>query len=145
MTPLLQEQKNIATIHAILEDEVRGDVAAALDKMTADYSMTWVLKKKNGALFPTVTGATIRESMKEAYEIKGREYKIQNIVAQGNVVIAEMIESYPDPEKPNMVYRTPQVIVWEFEGGKIKTGRHYCDPHVSYLGLSEEEIKKIYK
>ena len=43
------------------------------------------------------------------------------------------------------VYRTPLVIVLEMEKGKIKKGRHYCDPDLSYLYLTEKQIKKVYK
>ncbi len=139
------EQKNIDTIHRILDDEIRGDTAAALEKMAEDYAMTWVYKRRDGTLFPRVDGAQVRAAMKDVYVIKGREYKIRRIIAQGDVVMAEMIESYPDEEKPDIVYRTPMVIVWEFEDGKIKRGRHYCDPQLAYLNLSEGDIKKMYE
>jgi len=33
------------------------------------------------------------------------------------------------------------VIVWEFEDGKIKTGRHYGDPQLSYLELTKNRSK----
>ena len=83
-------------------------------------------------------------NLKEVYAIKGREYKIKHLISEGDVVIAELIESYPDP-KTGKIYRTPLVIVWEFEDGKIKTGRHYCDPQLSYLSLTPEQIEKIFK
>ena len=138
------EQKNIKTVLEILENEIKGDVSAALEKMTEDYSMTWVYKNKKGVLFPKVTSKQVRDSMKDVYSIKGREYKVHHIVAQDDVVMAELTESYPDLEKPEVTYRTPMVIVWEFENGKIKNGRHYCDPQLSYMNLSEEEVDKIY-
>ena len=138
-------QKNIETIREILEDEIRGDISSALKKMTDDYSMTWVYKRKDGKLFPTVTSEDVRAAMKDVYVIKGREYKIRHIIAQDNVVMAELVESYPDENNPEIVYRTPVVIVWEFENGKIKTGRHYCDPQLSYMNLSEEDVKGIYR
>jgi len=55
-----------------------------------------------------------------------------------------MIESYPDPETGD-VYRTPLVIVLEFEGDKIKTGRHYCDPRLSFMHLTKEQTDKAFK
>lgn len=47
-----------------------------------------------------------------------------------------MIESYPDPESRKM-YRTNQVIVLELNDGKIRTGRHYCDPKLSFADLKQ--------
>lgn len=138
-------EKNIQTIRDILEDEIRGDVAAALEKMTDDYSMTWVYKRRDNVLFPAVAAENIRAAMKDVYVVKGRRYDIRHIIAEGDVVMAELVESYPDEEKPGVFYRTPMVIVWEFSDGKIRAGRHYCDPQLSYLNLSEEEVKNIYK
>lgn len=56
----------------------------------------------------------------------------------------EMVESYPDP-KTEKVYKTPLVIILEMKDGKIKRGRHYCDPDLSYLNLSNKQIDKIFK
>jgi len=145
MHPHQTPQKNIETIREILEDEIRGDISSALKKMTNDYSMTWVYKRKDGKLFPTITSEDVRAAMKDIYVIKGREYNIRHIIAQDNVVMAELVESYPDEKNPEIVYRTPVVIVWEFENGKIKTGRHYCDPQLSYMNLSEEDVRRIYR
>lgn len=124
----------------ILKNEAAGDVAAAFEKMTDDYSMTWMYQGKNEELFPT-TGENVKAELNDVYPIKGREYDIRNITEGENVVMIEVIESYPDPETGQM-YRTPQVIVLEFENDKIKTGRHYCDPRLSYLELSKEDINK---
>ncbi len=135
--------KNIQTVIAILRDEINGDVASALKRMTTDYTMTWVYQKKDGELFPT-TKNDVTEELEEVYPIQGREYDIKHITENKNVVMIEMIESYPDPETKK-IYRTPVVIVLEMEGGKIKTGRHYCDPHISYLHLTKQQIKKAYK
>jgi ketosteroid isomerase-like protein len=133
---------NIQLVLDILKNEADGDVAAALEKMTEDYSMTWMYQKNN-ELFPT-TGRDMKAELEEVYPIKSREYDIRNITESENVVMIEMIESYPDPETGQM-YRTPQVIVLELEHGKIKTGRHYCDPRLSYLELSKEDINKALK
>jgi len=41
------------------------------------------------------------------------------------------------------VYRTPQVVVLEMKDGKIKKGRHYCDPDTSFFNLTEEQIRRL--
>lgn len=135
--------KNVRIVINLLKDEIRGDVRSALKKMTKDYTMTWVYRKKNGELFPS-TKIDFKSELKEVYPIKGRKYDIVNIAESKNVVIIELVESYPDP-KTKKVYRTPLVIVLEMKNGKIRTGRHYCDPNLSYINLMEQQIKKIYK
>lgn len=131
--------KNTKTALAILQDEIRGDMEAALKKMDPKYSMTWVYKHpKNGTLFPRVSNKQIKEAMKDVYEVKGRTYDIKNVATGKNLVIIELIESYNK-------YRTPLVLVLEFRDGKIIRGRHYCDPNLSYLELSTQDLKKIYR
>lgn len=121
----------------ILQNEIDGNIDEALKKMTDDYSMTWVYEGKD-TLFPS-TGENVKEAMKDAYPIKGREYDIRNITENDDVVMIEVIESYPD-EETGKIYRTPQVIVLELENGRIKTGRHYTDPRLSYMYLTNEVI-----
>lgn len=134
--------KNLKIALDILEDEVKGDVASAMKKITEDYSMTWMYQAKNGTLFPK-TGKNIQKELDEIYPIKGRKYDIKNITEGDDVVMIEMVESYPDP-KTKKTYRTPLVIVLEMEKGKIKKGRHYCDPKLSYLHLTEKQIEESY-
>ncbi len=134
----MTSSKNIQLVLDILKNEAEGDVAAAFEKMTDDYSMTWMYQGKDDNLFPS-TGENVKAELDEVYPIKGREYDIRNIAESENLVMLEMIESYPDPETGQM-YRTPQVIILELENGKIKTGRHYTDPRLSYLELSKEDI-----
>jgi len=129
--------KNIKAVLDILKNEVDGDVKSALEKMTGDYSMTWMYKRGN-ELFPT-TGRDISKEMDEVYPIKGRKYDIRNIAEGDDVVIVELIESYPDPDT-SKEYCTPIVLVLEMQEGKIKKGRHYCDPQLSFLNLSAEQI-----
>jgi len=136
--------KSIQTVLDILQDEVNGNVAAALQKMTDDYTMTWVDLGMDGKkLFPT-TGNDMEKELEEAYPIKGRKYEIKNIAEGDEVVMVELIESYPDP-KTGEVYRTPLVLVLEIQDGKIRTGRHYLDPRIAQRHLSESEIEKAYK
>ncbi len=141
--PKKKYSKHIQTVLSILQDEVNGDVSAALKKMTDDYSMTWVYMGKNRSYFPTTSG-NIKKDIEEVYPITGRTYEIMNIAESDTVVMVEMIESYPDPETKK-VYRTPLVIVLEMKRGKIRTGRHYCDPRLSYEYLTKAAVKKAYK
>jgi len=134
--------KNLQTTLDILRDEVRGDIISARKKMTDDYTMTWMYEKGNGQLFPR-SNVTKDSDLDDAYPIKGRVYEIIHIAEKDNTVFVELIESYPDPDTKK-VYRTPLVLVLEFEGEKIRTGRHYCDPKVSFLYLSDEETAKGY-
>lgn len=135
---------NIKIALDILQDEIKGDVKSALKKMHKNYSMTWVYKGYNGKLLPRVSSQDVKKAMKEVYVIKGRKYDIKNIVSGNNVVMIEMIESYPDP-KTKKVYRTPQVIVLEFEDNKILRGRHYCDPRLSLEKITPLMLKRIYR
>ena len=140
---MIKKSENIKIVLEILGDEIRGDVKSALNKMAAGYSMTWMYQTKKGQLFST-TAKNTRAQMEEVYPIKGRKYDIKNIAEGKNVVMVELVESYPD-SKTKKVYRTPLVLVLEMISGKIKTGRHYCDPKVSYLNLSKNKIEKAFK
>lgn len=131
--------RNINLVLEILKNEVDGDIEGTLSKMSKDYSMTWVYQSLNGDLFPTTT-TNIEDELAEVYVIKGRSYDIRNICESDNVVMIELIESYPDPDT-GKVYRTPQVIVLEISDGKIHKGRHYTDPRLSYLDLNIENIE----
>jgi len=137
--------KNVQLVLDILQDEVNGDIRSAREKMTDDYSMTWVdlgsADKKQ--LFPR-TQINFEEDMDTAYPIKGRQYDIRNIAESDNLVVVELIESYPDQET-GKEYRTPLVLVLEFRDGKIRTGRHYLDPRLSYEYLSKDEVEGAYQ
>jgi hypothetical protein len=137
----MMRSKNIQLVLDILKDEVSGNGAAALSKMAHDYSMTWMYKRGE-VLFP-VTRSDFKSELSDAYEIKGRKYEIKNIAEGDGVVMIELIESYPDPETKRM-YRTPLVIVLEIEVGKIKTGRHYCDPDISSSNLRPDDMEKAF-
>ncbi len=139
---MTKSEENKKIVLDILQDEIKGDVQSALNKMHEKYSMTWVYKSKT-ELFPT-TSKNLKDELEEVYKIENREYKIKHILADDDTVMVEMIESYTDPND-GKTYRTPEVIVLEIKDGKIITGRHYCDPQISHLNLSESEIGKIYK
>jgi hypothetical protein len=135
--------KNIQTVLEILEDERSGRVKEALEKMSSNYSMTWVYQTSSGELFPRSEN-NLEKELEDVYQIRGREYDIKNITENDTIVMIELVESYPDSET-GKVYRTPLVLVLEMQDGKIKKGRHYCDPKISYLHLTKEEIHKIYE
>src|SRR3989344_6234127 len=131
------KSKNVQTVLDILKNEVDGDIRLALEKMTSDYSMTWMYQRGD-ELFPS-TSKDVASEMKETYPIKGRKYDIRNIAEGDEVVIVELVESYPDPVT-GKEYRTPLVLVLEMKDGKIKKGRHYCDPRLSFDDLTKEQI-----
>ncbi len=134
--------KNIQTVIDILQDEVRGDTKSALKKMSKKYTMTWVYETQKGKLFPYTKVARATD-LDDAYIIHGRKYEIMHFTENDNTVMVELIESYPDPETKK-VYRTPLVLVLEMMNGKIETGRHYCDPKLSYRHLTPSETKKAF-
>jgi ketosteroid isomerase-like protein len=138
----MEYPKNVRLALDILKDEAGGDIASALSKMAPDYSMTWMYKSGQN-LFP-VSRPDVTADMKEAYRIKGRTYEIKNTAEGDGVVMVELVESYPDPET-GAIHRTPLVLVLELTDGKIRTGRHYCDPGISRLDLSPEEVEKAYQ
>lgn len=105
--------------------------------------MTWVFRHpKNGKVFPR-TKSDMKAELEEVYPIKGRRYDIKNIAEGKGVVMVELVESYPDP-KIKKIYRTPLVLVLEMRKGKIRKGRHYCDPNLSYLNMTEKQIDKAF-
>jgi len=133
---------NLDTVLTILKNEIAGDVSAALEKMSDEYSMTWMYRGKD-TLFPA-SKPNVEKGMKEIYPIRGRKYRIKNTAEGENVVILELIESYPDSETGRF-HQTPLVLVLEMEEGKIKTGRHYCDPKLSYENLTEKQLEQGYR
>ncbi len=138
----MKDDKDIKLVLDILNDEMKGDTASAMQKLSDTYSMTWVYKNKKGILFPRSI-PDFKKQMEDVYQIKDRKYNIKNIGKGDGVVFVEMIESYSDPETKQK-YVTPLVLVLEVKDGKIQKGRHYCDPQISYLELSEKEIDGIY-
>ncbi len=140
--------KNVQTVIDVLYDEVRGDVSAALKKITKDYSMTWVDAGIDGKeLFPTTTN-NMESELKGAYWIRGRQYEILHIAEGEGVIFVELIESFPKqtPKKTSKkIYSTPLVLVLEMKNGKIRTGRHYLDPRLSQKFLTKKQLAKAYQ
>jgi ketosteroid isomerase-like protein len=142
-----KEKQNLAISLSLLRDEITGNVANAMTKLSPRYSMTWVYRSpKTGVLFPRsrrTSRTQFVRSLKHVYKFKGRHYDIRNVACTRNVVMIEMVESYPDPNNTKR-YRTPLVLVLEFEKGKVKRGRHYCDPRLSRMHLSQRTIEKAF-
>lgn len=134
--------KNLDTILAILKNEVDGDVSAALEKMGREYSMTWMYQGKSD-LFPSSL-ADFENETKDIYRIRGRKYEIKNTAEGDDVVMVELIESYPNSETGTL-HQTPLVLVLEMQDGKIRTGRHYCDPQLSHQTLAEADFNRAYR
>jgi hypothetical protein len=106
--------------------------------------MTWV-NYSFGKLFRRVNrDKNFIGLIQKIYKIKGRIYDIKNIIANKNVVMVELVESYPD-KKTKFFFRTPLVLVLEFKKGKVFRGRHYYDPKISKMKLSKNKINFIYK
>ncbi len=138
---MMKYSKNIQLILDVLEDEVSGRVKEAAKKIHPQYTNTYMNNCFN-KLFNR-TKASSSDDLEDIYKIKGRKYEIYNITESENVVITEMIESYPD-SKTGKIYRTPQVVVSEFKDGLIKTGRHYNDPSLSFMHLTKDQTDQAF-
>ena len=89
--------------------------------------MTGMYQSKH-VLFPKVESKKIKKAMNETYTTQGRVYDIYNYAESQDSIFLELIESYP---VKNKLYRTPLALVIYFNvDGKIKLGRHYCDPKI---------------
>ena len=132
------------TIINLLQYEVDGDVKSATSLLSDKYIMTWMYKKED-KIFPQVKiDKNFNNEMEQAYSFGKREYKIYNILEKDNVVMAEIVESYFD-HKDNKTYTTPISFVWTFDDqGKVLTGKHYCDPALSYVDISDEDMGRVY-
>jgi hypothetical protein len=119
----------------LLHDEVVGNLKGALAALSSNYSMTWMYRGRDRD-FPT--SGLDPQTMKEVYEIRGREYHVMNMVSDDRVTFVELIESYPAND--GMYFRTPLVLVLEHPRDTISTGRHYCDPRLSRAGLDLNDI-----
>lgn len=127
----------------VLRAEVAGEVGKALKLLAPGYTMTWVYLGRRGKLFPRTT-ADVPGELEEVYPIRGRRYDLKHLATGRGVVMVELVESYPDP-KTKRVYRTPLVLVLEMSKGRIKRGRHYCDPRVSHLHLTKRQVAQAFR
>jgi hypothetical protein len=136
--------KNSNTIISLLKYEVEGNVQDALKLLSDEYVMVWMFKSKN-TYFPSVkVDKNFNKKIEDAYSYLGREYKIYSMLENGNIVSAEIVESYLDNDSKK-IRCTPISFVWTFdEDGKVLTGKHYCDPVISYEDLSAINFNDIY-
>lgn len=142
----LNADQLIALVLASFEAERTHNIDANLKLISKDFRFTDMTLNTDGTPFVVVGGQQACELMKVAFPIKNREFIFISICADENTqkVIVEFIESYPDPAN-NKEFRTPQVAVCEIKDGLIHRTRHYMDPRISYLHLSEQDINKAYK
>ena len=136
----------VALVLSLLDDEIKGDVGAALSKLTANYTMTWMYRsQRTGVLFPKA-GRYLPEferDTQDIYRVKGRHYDIRNIATGQGLVMIELVESYPALDT-GLIFRTPLVLVIEIIDNKVARGRHYCDPLLSHSALSKEEVDSAF-
>ncbi|MCB1474841.1 MAG: hypothetical protein H6883_02645 [Rhodobiaceae bacterium] len=141
-----EEYKNKNIALSLLDDEASGNLTEALKKLHPKYSMTWMYVDKYGNKFPEHRGVE-EEDFEPIYDIIGREYHIKNVISNSDVVMIEVVESYPSQQSDGSYSKfvTPEVIVLEFVRGKVRRGRHYCDPRVSHLHVPEKDIMQIFE
>ena len=126
--------------------ERENSVARGEQLIHPDFAVTGMYEAPDGEILRRMAGKPMREYMHEVYAQKGREFRVVNIVAdeKKQTVLAEFIESYPDP-KTGQLYRAPLMAVCEVKDGRIYRTRHYLDPRLSYKNLSEDQINKALK
>ena len=137
----LTTQELINYTLATFRAEQDGDLQSNLDILDHDFAMSDMVMGRD-APFLRYEGEEMRELMKEAFVIKGREYVFETVVADQaqQKVIVEFIESYPSPITGE-VYVTPQIAICVFKNGKLWRTRHYMDPSLSRAGLTVDVIK----
>lgn len=132
------------TIIKLLQLEADGDSGEAMNYLSDNYKMTWMYKTKNKTFPQVKVDKDFKNKMEEVYAYKQREYKIYSILENDNIVTAEIVESYYDGSK-NIRHVTPIAFVWTFdEDGEVETGKHYCDPDISYESLEEYDFDILY-
>ncbi len=141
----MKPQELIDLVKASFKAEQDCDIRAGLELIHPDFTVVEMSEWYDGTTLKSLGGKDVRDLMKRAFTIKGREYDFKTIMANeaSQTVIAEFVESYPDP-KTGQVYRTPQVAICEIKDGKIYRTRHYNDPRLSYKQLSTQEIHKAF-
>ncbi len=128
----------------LLQLEADGNSEEAMNYLSDNYKMTWMYKTKSKT-FPQVrVDKDFKNKMEEVYSYTEREYKIYSILENDNIVTAEIVESYFDKSK-NKKHVTPIAFVWTFDkDGKVETGKHYCDPDISYESLEDYDFDALY-
>jgi ketosteroid isomerase-like protein len=134
----------IRLVLSSFDAERQNDIAKGLELVTDDFKVTEMSMGNNGdVLFPSMSAETARTFIGQVYQIKERKYQFINAIADEakQTVIIEFTETYPDPET-GQVYLTPQVAVCEVSEGKIRRTRHYNDPRVSFVKVTQTDIDR---
>ncbi len=141
----LSKQELIDLVLNSYDAERTNRVAKNLSLVSDNFHFTDMVVAPDKTVFPRVGGEALRKLMKEAFSIKGRQFVFKTIVAdeQTQTVVIEFIESYPDP-KSGQVYTTPQVSICKITDGKISSTRHYMDPRLSFMNLSNDVIEHAF-
>lgn len=145
MKRLSSQQLSKLVIDSFLAEKER-DIARNKQLIHGEFAFVDMVKDAKSQLFPRVQGGQMIDLMEQAFKIKGREFVFKTILADSDqqIVVVEFIESYPDP-KTGQVYRTPQVAICEIKDGKIFRTRHYMDPRLSFMEISQAQIEEAYE
>lgn len=139
---MLTKKQLIESVLASFEAERTHDITKNNALLHDSFRVTDMVLGK-GSVFPSLAGDKLQNMIKQAFQIKGREFIFQTIVADEvqQKVMVEFIESYPD-KKSGKLYRTPQVAICIFKDGLLFRTRHYMDPRLSHEYLSQDAISK---
>lgn len=134
----------IQLVLSSFDAERQNNIEKGLELVTDDFTVTEMSLGNSGdKLFPSVTAEEVRKMIGQVYQIQERKYQFVNAMADEakQTVMIEFVETYPDP-KTGQLYRTPQVAVCELKDGRIRRTRHYNDPRVSFVDVTQEDIDK---
>jgi len=116
-------QRNKTIVRELYEAYNRRDYEAAFAHKADDYTIevtgtSWVSGRFQGRDY-------VRHELLPRVFPEGVTFRLRNLVAEGNVVMAEWEN---EAHRGGSVYRGRAVEVFEFEGDKIKRVRAYVDP-----------------
>ncbi len=138
---MLTKKQLIDLTLASFEAERTSNFDENLRLIDKDFVVTDMVMSTRGR-FPRLSGKKLRSYMKEAFQIKDRDFVFKTVMAdvESQTAVVEFIESYPD-SKTQKIFRTPQVAICQFKNGKLYRTRHYMDPRLSYEYIEETEIE----
>lgn len=141
---MLSKKQLIDLTIASFNAERLNDVASNLKIIDKNFKVVDMVMTPSGCL-PSISGDELKKYMKIAFQVKGREFIFKTVIAdeESQTVVVEFVESYPD-QKTQKTFRTPQVAICKFKGGKLYRTRHYMDPRLSYEYLTLEEIETAF-
>ena len=120
----MDAEERFAVLDAVIAAWKRGDLDAVLEHVTEDIEFLFALGR------PPIVG---KDAMRRVLEGLGGHqqeirWRIVNRAQAGDVVFAEGIDDYVNPEGVRV--RNPYVTVYEFEGARIRRWRDYYDGKV---------------